>query len=297
MSVLELALANIIGSSRKKDMTSWVRVPVAGGFSQSTLPSPPPSSAASDVAPQSLLPRSRDSPLKPGGHKQSGLIDYVDNKLLNVSRRYEKRFSAKLGNEDGDKEGIPIGDTEMKGYNGFAEMARDLNAVIDVVWVSGTPSLQIPYFLTIALTTTNALSPFQFSPRATFLLLKRLDAAFSSLLRGVNVETGEQLPGIRGKRGRPSITESIRLKSIVERTRVAIVEAAGKGESVTDGGNESGTDYDAMTDDDFDDDMTMQDLSIEDEDDRWEMEIARVYERTVTELGSILDVSESGPFG
>ena len=78
-----------------------------------------------------MLPRSRANPLKPGSSKESSFIDYVDNKLLGISRRYEKRYNADF--EDEATSGI-----EGRGYESFGEMVKDLEAVINVVWVSGT---------------------------------------------------------------------------------------------------------------------------------------------------------------
>lgn len=77
----------------------------------------------------SILPTQRSSPLKPGSSKESGFIEYVDQKLLNISRRYEKRFDAQLEFSS---------DIGGKGYERFVEVAKDLSAIVDVVWVSGT---------------------------------------------------------------------------------------------------------------------------------------------------------------
>lgn len=114
--------------------------PGPGGFLQPTLPSPPASTATSASPAPSVLPRPRANPLKPGSSKESSFIDYVDNKLLGISRRYEKRYNADF--EDEATSGI-----EGRGYERFGEMAKDLEAVIDVVWVSGTRMKpQIPNF-------------------------------------------------------------------------------------------------------------------------------------------------------
>ena len=101
-----------------------------GGFLQPILPSPPTSSIASTPTTTSVLPQPRHSPLKPGSARQSTFIDYVDRRLLAISRRYEKRFNTGL--EDGG-----ASDPE-RGYENFAEAVKDLELVQDVVWVSGT---------------------------------------------------------------------------------------------------------------------------------------------------------------
>ena len=102
-----------------------------GGFLQPTLPSPPASSIDSPPAGITILPRPRSSPLRPGSAKESSFIEYVDRKLLGISRRYEKRFN--VGFQDEVTSGI-----QGRGYESYGELARDLEGVIDVVWVSGT---------------------------------------------------------------------------------------------------------------------------------------------------------------
>lgn len=94
--------------------------------------SSPPFTTSSNTA--TLLPRSRSIPLKPGSTKESNLILYVDQKLLEMSRRYEKRFN--LGFE-----GEPARTTDDLGYGSFDQVAKDLEYVVDVVWVSGTRML------------------------------------------------------------------------------------------------------------------------------------------------------------
>ena len=71
------------------------------------------------------------------------------------------------------------------------------------------------------------------------------------------------------------------MRGLVERTRVAVVEVAGKGGSVTD--NESVARSNFTTDDDLDE--AVEGMQVDGNHGRWEMEIARVYERTIVELG------------
>jgi len=157
--------------------------------------------------------------------------------------------------------------------------------------------LQTPYLLTIALTACTDLASFSFQPRPTFQLLYKLDLALYSLLQGRNAESDEMLPSFKGGRGKPSTTEKVRMRGLVERTRVAVVEVAGKGASVTDAGRPSKTDDNFTTDVDDDDDDAMEGLQIEENHGRWEMEIARVYEKTIVELGMELETSGTGSLG
>ncbi|KAK4690179.1 hypothetical protein P7C71_g6542, partial [Lecanoromycetidae sp. Uapishka_2] len=260
-----------------------------GGFLQPDLPSPPPSSATSISTVTSVLPSPRHTPLKPGSGKESSFIDYVDKKLLGISRRYEKRFNKDLEEEK-------TSDVEGRGYTSFGELAKDLENIVNVVWVSGTPSLQTPYLLNIALTACDDLSSFPFDPQSTFHLLHRLDLAFYSLLQGAHAETGERLPGFESGRGKLSTTSKVRMRGTVERTRIAVVEVAGKGESETGYAIKAQTEDDATTDDNNDDDdnEAMEGLQVEGNHGRWEMEVARVYEKTIVELGMSLEIGLGG---
>lgn len=88
------------------------------------------------------------------------------------------------------------------------------------------------------------------------------------------------------------------MRGLVERTRVAVVEVAGKGGSVTDA--ESTTRSNVDTDDDVttdNDDDAMEGLQVDGNHGRWEMEVARVYQNTIVELGMSLDSSGMGNVG
>ena len=85
---------------------------------------------ASPSITSSILPYTRSHPLKPGSSKESSFIDYVDRQFLEISRRYEKRYNDGLE----EKEQLP----KDHGYESFGEVAKDLESVVDVVWVSGT---------------------------------------------------------------------------------------------------------------------------------------------------------------
>ncbi|MCJ1246942.1 hypothetical protein MMC30_004153 [Trapelia coarctata] len=126
-----------------------------------------------------------------------------------------------------------------------------------------------------------------------FQLLQKLDVAFSSLLHGQNVETGDALPGFEGGRGKLTTTEQVRIRGLVERTRVAVVVAAGKDKSVDERPRVTETDENMTTDDD----VTMGGTEGGEELGKWEMEVARVYERTIVDLGAALDVSSGGALG
>jgi hypothetical protein len=164
-------------------------------------------------------------------------------------------------------------------------------------------NLQTPYLLNIATLTTEFLPLFPASDRsarATFRLLSKLDEAFSSLLTGQNTATGEALPGFDHGR-RVSTTDKVRLKGIVDRTRLAVARAVSGG-SMADDESDNGEPMDTDTEGDtaqrqdtvkfegFDDDDD-EDEEIEGkeaDDDYEERNIAGVYEKTIGELGDVL---------
>lgn len=136
-------------------------------------------------------------------------------------RRFARRNAA--GVENSDEDSI--------GYTNFKQVAQDIDRLADVVWVSGTPSLQISYFLNLALLVRAMLPSFPPHPKSLFRLLQKLDLAFASLIQGRDLDSGETLPGFEGGRG-VNPTEKVRIKSLVERTRVAVVEVMNRREEV-----------------------------------------------------------------
>jgi hypothetical protein len=140
-------------------------------------------------------------------------------------------------------------------------------------------SLQIPYLLNLATLVQQYLTGFAPSPRATFGLLGKLDLAFTSLLQGRDVETGEPLPGFEKGRGMTQ-TEIVRLKSIVDHTRVCVVEVIGN--------SEMDEDEDVL---DIENEI---DADNEEFDVTHEVGIGKVYDKTISELGNALVGSPIG---
>ncbi|KAJ8111206.1 hypothetical protein OPT61_g6151 [Boeremia exigua] len=256
------------------------------------LPTPPASSVAASQHP-SPLPQPRKHPLQPGGTRESELIRYLDHGLNQIQKRVDNRVTnrrtpALLGQE--------------VGYHAFWEVAKDLDGLVDVVWVSGSPNLQIPYLLNIAVLTADFLPHFHNTTRstqATFKLLAKLDYAFSSLLTGHDTSSGETLPGFETGRS-VATTDKVRLKGIVDRTRLTVVRVL-SGESVigedeemgeadaadtdTDGGQRAG----ARTDEDMVVFEGFENNEDDDEDEDWEeRNIGNIYEKTIGELGDVL---------
>ncbi|OSS52838.1 hypothetical protein B5807_01964 [Epicoccum nigrum] len=258
------------------------------------LPTPPASSAAASQH-ASPLPQPRRRPLPPGGTKETSLISYLDHGLNQIQKRVDNRATHR-------KTPALVGQEE--GYRAFWEVAKDLDGLVDVVWVSGSPNLQMPYLLTVAVLTTEFLPLFPSTTRsaqATFGLLAKLDYAFSSLLAGRDAATGELLPGFEAGRA-VATTDKVRLKGIVDRTRLTVVRVL-SGESVVGEEDEAGEgDADAMDTDVGKESKEgaglgrdtvvfegFEENEDDDEDDDWEeRNIGAIYEKTIGELGDVL---------
>jgi hypothetical protein len=131
------------------------------------------------------------------------------------------------------------------------------------------------------------LPDYPFSARPTFRLLRKLDFMFTSLLLGEDAETGRPLSGFEN-RATPvvSTTEKVRIKCIAETCRVVVVEAREQEDGT------GGYDDEEEGEEDDDDDM----FGTEDPrmPGKWEMEAARVYERTIQLLGD--ELGKQGEF-
>lgn len=154
-----------------------------------------------------------------------------------------------------------------------------------------------------------------------FSLLRKLDYCFASLLCGRDIDSREPLPGFEnGVRGVMTKTHMVRCKSIVEQTRVLVVEFMNEQRQAplldmdndTDQNDEE-EDEDEETDTDMgtatETEMEMETTDAEDSsggrtarsgfiDPNWEeededlyMDVARIYERTLVALGEVLQQS------
>ena len=53
---------------------------------------------------------------------------YVEDKLMQISRRYVRKFNSAE---------VDVPDTVV-GYKSFGEVCRDLDSIVNVIWLSGT---------------------------------------------------------------------------------------------------------------------------------------------------------------
>ncbi|KAK9446684.1 uncharacterized protein V1518DRAFT_132734 [Limtongia smithiae] len=138
--------------------------------------------------------------------QQSRLVNYLDEQLLHVARRFVRRCSA-----------VGEGSVESSLMT-VDSLIDDLTRLIDLIWysVSGTstPFLQEQYLLHIADDLIDYILRLPIdSPDKVFAVLAKLDKIFYKLVVG-DVPSGKRM----------SNTERARLESIAERTRVDVVE-------------------------------------------------------------------------
>jgi hypothetical protein len=151
----------------------------SGGF----ILSPPPSVTSAITNANSELPHPRSTPLKPGGSKESAFIRYVDERLLRIQRRFAKRETPSINGDEADRDGAAIWDS-VQGYKSMREACKDIEELMGVVWVSGTPGLQIPYLINLALVLTTIIADMPANPKQLFRVLAKLDHAFAGKRRG-----------------------------------------------------------------------------------------------------------------
>ncbi|OAP65001.1 hypothetical protein AYL99_00973 [Fonsecaea erecta] len=234
------------------------------------LPTPPASAAspapstASSGTRTSSLPTPRSHRLQPGSQKEIALINYLDDRILKVTRRYAKKFS---------HEGLEKDDTP--GYTTYDEFVADVDPLVDVVWISGTPTIQIPYLLSLAGLACSYLHAFPFST-SVFALTSKIDQGFATLLQPPENGTVPTTAPYH-----VSMTEKVRIKSLIEETRVAAVNAA------------SGSGHDARVHDLSETETEDDDKDPEEDDDQPQnmsisLGLSRIYRRTMEILGDSL---------
>ncbi|KAK9322547.1 hypothetical protein V1517DRAFT_133368 [Lipomyces orientalis] len=135
--------------------------------------------------------------------QQSKLINYLDEQLLHISRKFVRKLSD-TGPPD-------------SAYHSIEPLLDDLTKLVDLIWYSvsstSTPFIQSQYLLRIADDLNDCLPSLPInSPEKVFLFLRKLDKIFHKLIVG-------DVPSHK----RMSNTEKTRLESIVERARVDIV--------------------------------------------------------------------------
>ncbi|KAK5938429.1 hypothetical protein PMZ80_009399 [Knufia obscura] len=221
-----------------------------------------PASSEHTHIPSDQLPVPRSRPLLPASHKETSLINFIDNRILAITRRYAKSFAA----DESDQ-------SLQSGYTSFDQIIVDIDAVLDVVWISATPSIQIPYLLALAGHFRGYMHSFPFVT-TSFPLARKFDLAFSRLLSATadNPAVAHVI----------SATEKVRIRSLAQETRYEMIEVAGKsGLNVRQEDMETDEDETDMETDvtDTEDGASNQSIALS---------LGRVYERTLEILGGDL---------
>lgn len=152
--------------------------------------------------------------------------------------------------------------------------------------------MQIPYLLNIAGEFTEWLTHFPPSPPATFSLLRKLDHCFASLLLGRDIATKEPLPGFDDEsHGGMSGTDKVRCRSLVEQTRILVVEVMSKEPQGDDDDDDEVADYDTPMETASESEGAASrtgSYGEDDDEDGLDMDVAKVYENTLVQLGEAL---------
>lgn len=287
------------------------QVQEVGGFFLPSLPSPPNGQSALSrkrvIGNPRPLPMPRTSPLRPGSKHETALIRFLDEGLLDITRKYTKKYTS-------------------GGYYNIGPLVKDLERLVDLIWLSatrpytiaplsrptlnlGTASLQVQYLLQIANDFNDYLASFQLNLEVTFTFLDVLDRCFYALITG-NPANPNSTPISAPMTSRYlSTTEKVRLNSIIQRTRLHMVKIIEDGPSniqgnemedmtmsveestgfVRDGTSSGTTPATDISDVPRGRDKAMDQDEDEDDDDiEWEMAVARVYELSLTEVGEQL---------
>lgn len=125
------------------------------------LPSPAPSALSQGNASLGLLPIARSHPLLPGSAKFNTLRNYLDTRVYEINSKLSKSYA---------------------GYSTFTDVHRDLNAAIDVLWISSTPALQVPFLITLSGLFQSSLGLFPWDSIRSLELASKLDEFFAHVL-------------------------------------------------------------------------------------------------------------------
>ncbi|KAJ6104157.1 hypothetical protein N7523_010477 [Penicillium sp. IBT 18751x] len=157
------------------------------------------------------LPRQRDHPATPGSEEETQLRGRLTAGLDRITYRQMK---AEMG-IDTDTDLAP----SERRYKSFEELAHDINTLIDMLWVSATPSIQTEALLTLAGLLEKSLKTYPFDPYPTLDILHKFDSVFVALCTGRHPLTNEEIPGARDHRQFVTQTQKVRIRSLAETTR------------------------------------------------------------------------------
>ncbi|KAK6381675.1 hypothetical protein LTS17_004734 [Exophiala oligosperma] len=174
---------------------------------------------------------------------------------------------------------------DAPGYTTYEEFVADADPLLDVAWISGTPTLQIPYLLSLAGLVCSYMPAFPFST-SVFYITGKIDRGFTSLLLSSSAGSSDSATTYH-----VSMTEKVRIKSLVEETRITAVNVASSSGLSTNIGDvsELETEEEEEEEEETDDTNTGQDTQANDM--SRSLAISKIYKRTMEILGDSLDSS------
>lgn len=96
-----------------------------------SLPSPAPSTTSTSTTRRNVpgLPHPRGHALRPGSAKEGKVRAFFNDRMEHVNRRFVQRSGATQK---------PFVTDDGTGYTSMAEVCKDLDEVVNIVWLSGT---------------------------------------------------------------------------------------------------------------------------------------------------------------
>ncbi|KAL5604262.1 hypothetical protein BROUX41_002240 [Berkeleyomyces rouxiae] len=187
------------------------------------------------------LPRQRHQPLREGFQQASFARRFVDACLMNIQQRNLRQLTDLLGGTTAAAEG------EKAAYKSFAEVCEDADRIVNFLWYTGSPFLQIPYLFDLIVEFTELAETMGPAPIPTLIVLRKLDHVFASLTCQKNIATGEVVVGTDSYS--MTQTDIVRLQAIISEVRSKMWEKLNKAEPAEGISADEEDD-----DDDYDDD-------------------------------------------
>ncbi|PHH49415.1 hypothetical protein CFIMG_006002RA [Ceratocystis fimbriata CBS 114723] len=202
------------------------------------------------------LPAQRHQPLREGFQQASFARRFVDGCLVNIQQRNLRRLIDLLGTT------TPQTNPQIA-YTSFAQVCEDVDQIVNFLWYTGSPFLQIPYMFELIVEFVELAYAMDPAPIPTLIVLRKFDHIFASLARQKDVVTDEAVVGVDSYS--MTQTDIVRLQAIVSDVRARMWEKLDKtaaAEKALKDGDETGgrdsDDYDDCEDDDDNDDDDLE---------------------------------------
>ncbi|KAF9244318.1 hypothetical protein DTO027I6_6600 [Penicillium roqueforti] len=209
------------------------------------------------------LPPQRSQPIPSGSEEEVQLRGHISTGIERVTYR---KMKSDMGM---DAPGTPASERR---YNGFKELAADVEGLIDALWASATPAIQTEALITLAGLTQTSLPAFPFDAPPTLNILYKLDSVFAALCTGTHPLTGAVLPGAQLGHSLVTETQKVRIRSLAERTRYEVFSCLEKSKDGVNAGTVNTGGYGYGDD---------EDEASGDEVEPWMLEATRVYEKSL----------------